>query len=80
MDNKSEIQLCLLKRIQVATEVILSSKDEKGKTPLMFLYIKVVKSMRKPLATHTAVICLPVVWQTKEAVRLLVCWSLEEKL
>ncbi|XP_063091116.1 nuclear receptor coactivator 7 isoform X2 [Cavia porcellus] len=56
MDNKSEIQLWLLKRIQVPIEDILPSKEEKSKTPPMFLCIKVGKPMRKSFATHTAAI------------------------
>ncbi|XP_010963817.1 nuclear receptor coactivator 7 isoform X2 [Camelus dromedarius] len=52
MDNKSEIQLWLLKRIQVPIEDILPSKEEKSKTPPMFLCIKVGKPMRKSFATH----------------------------
>ncbi|XP_070273731.1 nuclear receptor coactivator 7 isoform X1 [Myotis yumanensis] len=54
MDNKSEIQLWLLKRIQVPIEDMLPSKEEKSKTPPMFLCIKVGKPMRKSFATHTA--------------------------
>ncbi|XP_054425896.1 nuclear receptor coactivator 7 isoform X1 [Pteronotus mesoamericanus] len=54
VDNKSEIQLWLLKRIQVPIEDILPSKEEKSKTPPMFLCIKVGKPMRKSFATHTA--------------------------
>lgn len=54
MDNKSEIQLWLLKRVQVPIEDILPSKEEKSKTPPMFLCIKVGKPMRKSFATHTA--------------------------
>ncbi|XP_077018930.1 nuclear receptor coactivator 7 isoform X3 [Tamandua tetradactyla] len=54
MDNKSEIQLWLLKRIQVPIEDILPSKEEKSKSPPMFLCIKVGKPMRKSFATHTA--------------------------
>lgn len=53
-DNKSEIELWLLKRIQVPIEDILPSKEEKSKTPPMFLCIKVGKPMRKSFATHTA--------------------------
>ncbi|XP_055289799.1 nuclear receptor coactivator 7 isoform X1 [Moschus berezovskii] len=53
MDNKSEVQLWLLKRIQVPIEDILPSKEEKSKTPPMFLCIKVGKPMRKSFATHT---------------------------
>uniref|UniRef100_A0A4W2E844 Oxidation resistance protein 1 n=1 Tax=Bos indicus x Bos taurus TaxID=30522 RepID=A0A4W2E844_BOBOX len=53
MDNKSEIQLWLLKKIQVPIEDILPSKEEKSKTPPMFLCIKVGKPMRKSFATHT---------------------------
>ncbi|KAM4865990.1 nuclear receptor coactivator 7 isoform 2-T6 [Thomomys bottae] len=52
VDNKSEIQLWLLKRIQVPIEDILPSKEEKSKTPPMFLCIKVGKPMRKSFATH----------------------------
>ncbi|XP_004630298.2 nuclear receptor coactivator 7 isoform X2 [Octodon degus] len=54
MDNKSEIQLWLLKRIQVPIEDILPSKEEKSKSPPMFLCIRVGKPMRKSFATHTA--------------------------
>lgn len=54
MNNKSEIQLWLLKRIQVPIEDILPSKEEKSKTPPMFLCIRVGKPMRKSFATHTA--------------------------
>ncbi|XP_017388824.1 nuclear receptor coactivator 7 isoform X1 [Cebus imitator] len=54
MDNKSEVQLWLLKRIQVPIEDILPSKEEKSKTPPMFLCIRVGKPMRKSFATHTA--------------------------
>ncbi|XP_048209986.1 nuclear receptor coactivator 7 isoform X1 [Perognathus longimembris pacificus] len=54
MDNKSEIQLWLLKKIQVPIEDILPSKEEKSKTPPMFLCIKVGKPMRKSFATPTA--------------------------
>ncbi|OBS66173.1 hypothetical protein A6R68_05287, partial [Neotoma lepida] len=53
MDNKSEIQLWLLKRIQVPIEDILPSKEEKSKSPPMFLCIKVGKPMRKSFASHT---------------------------
>lgn len=53
MDNRSEIQLWLLKRIQVPIEDILPSKEEKSKTPPMFLCIKVGKPMRKSFASHT---------------------------
>uniref|UniRef100_A0AC11E223 Nuclear receptor coactivator 7 n=1 Tax=Ovis aries TaxID=9940 RepID=A0AC11E223_SHEEP len=56
MDNKSEIQLWLLKRIQVPIEDILPSKEEKSKTPPMFLCIKVGKPMRKSFATHTTAV------------------------
>lgn len=54
MDNKSEIQLWLLKRIQVPIEDMLPSKEEKSKTPPMFLCIKVGKPMRKSFVSHTA--------------------------
>ncbi|XP_007528398.1 nuclear receptor coactivator 7 isoform X3 [Erinaceus europaeus] len=54
MDNKSEIQLWLLKRIQVPIEDMLPSKEEKSKTPPMFLCIKVGKPMRKSFAAHSA--------------------------
>uniref|UniRef100_A0A8I6A0R1 Nuclear receptor coactivator 7 n=1 Tax=Rattus norvegicus TaxID=10116 RepID=A0A8I6A0R1_RAT len=53
MDNRSEIQLWLLKRIQVPIEDILPSKEEKSKTPPMFLCIKVGKPMRKSFASHS---------------------------
>ncbi|KAM6181410.1 nuclear receptor coactivator 7 isoform 2-T3 [Erethizon dorsatum] len=56
MDSKSEIQLWLLKRIQVPIEDILPSREEKSKTPPMFLCIKVGKPMRKSFATHAAAI------------------------
>ncbi|XP_056674704.1 nuclear receptor coactivator 7 isoform X2 [Monodelphis domestica] len=52
VDSKSEIRLWLLKRIQVPIEDMLPSKEEKSKTPPMFLCIKVGKPMRKSFATH----------------------------
>ncbi|EHB16444.1 Nuclear receptor coactivator 7 [Heterocephalus glaber] len=54
MNSKSEIQLWLLKRIQVPIEDILPSKEEKSKTPPIFLCIRVGKPMRKSFATHMA--------------------------
>ena len=53
VDNKYEIQWLLLEIIQVPIEDILSSKERKSKPPPIFLYIKVVKLMRKSFATHT---------------------------
>ncbi|XP_027704369.1 nuclear receptor coactivator 7 isoform X1 [Vombatus ursinus] len=53
VDSKSEIRLWLLKRIQVPIEDMLPSKEEKSKTPPMFLCIKVGKPMRKSFATHS---------------------------
>ncbi|KAH0622283.1 hypothetical protein JD844_024451 [Phrynosoma platyrhinos] len=47
LDSNSEIRLWLLQRIQVPIEDMLPSKEEKSKTPPMFLCIKVGKPMRK---------------------------------
>ncbi|XP_072853151.2 nuclear receptor coactivator 7 isoform X2 [Pogona vitticeps] len=52
-DNKSEIRLWLLKRIQVPIEDMLPSKEEKSKTPPMFLCIKVGKPMRKSFTSQS---------------------------
>ncbi|XP_053141248.1 nuclear receptor coactivator 7 isoform X2 [Hemicordylus capensis] len=51
-DNKSEIRLWLLQRIQVPIEDMLPSKEEKSKTPPMFLCIRVGKPMRKSFASQ----------------------------
>ncbi|XP_048347264.1 nuclear receptor coactivator 7 isoform X2 [Sphaerodactylus townsendi] len=53
LDNKSEIRLWLLQRIQVPIEDMLPSKEEKSKTPPMFLCIKVGKPMRKSFASQS---------------------------
>uniref|UniRef100_A0A8D2JCG1 Nuclear receptor coactivator 7 n=1 Tax=Varanus komodoensis TaxID=61221 RepID=A0A8D2JCG1_VARKO len=53
LDNKSEIRLWLLQRIQVPIEDILPSKEEKSKTPPMFLCIKVGKPMRKSFTSQS---------------------------
>uniref|UniRef100_A0A8C3I2D7 Nuclear receptor coactivator 7 n=1 Tax=Chrysemys picta bellii TaxID=8478 RepID=A0A8C3I2D7_CHRPI len=53
MDNNSEIRLWLLQRIQVPIEDMLPSKEEKSKTPPMFLCIKVGKPMRKSFVTQS---------------------------
>ncbi|XP_066461612.1 nuclear receptor coactivator 7 isoform X2 [Eleutherodactylus coqui] len=53
MDSESELKLWLLKRMQGPIEDMLPSKEEKSKTPPMFLCIKVGKPMRKSFATHT---------------------------
>uniref|UniRef100_A0A8C3RK59 Nuclear receptor coactivator 7 n=1 Tax=Chelydra serpentina TaxID=8475 RepID=A0A8C3RK59_CHESE len=53
LDNKSEIRLWLLQRIQVPIEDMLPSKEEKSKTPPMFLCIKVGKPMRKSFVTQS---------------------------
>ncbi|XP_074804482.1 nuclear receptor coactivator 7 isoform X3 [Natator depressus] len=52
-DNNSEIRLWLLQRIQVPIEDMLPSKEEKSKTPPMFLCIKVGKPMRKSFVTQS---------------------------
>nr|XP_056712494.1 nuclear receptor coactivator 7 isoform X2 [Euleptes europaea] len=54
LDNKSEIRLWLLQRIQVPIEDMLPSKEEKSKTPPMFLCIKVGKPMMKSFASQSA--------------------------
>uniref|UniRef100_A0A8C8VG23 Nuclear receptor coactivator 7 n=1 Tax=Pelusios castaneus TaxID=367368 RepID=A0A8C8VG23_9SAUR len=53
LDNNSEIRLWLLQRIQVPIEDMLPSKEEKSKTPPMFLCIKVGKPMRKSFVTQS---------------------------
>lgn len=53
LDNKSEIRLWLLQRIQVPIEDMLPSKEEKSKTPPMFLCIKVGKPMRKSFTAQS---------------------------
>ncbi|XP_062980782.1 nuclear receptor coactivator 7 isoform X2 [Elgaria multicarinata webbii] len=52
-DNKSEIRLWLLQRIQVPIEDMLPSKEEKSKTPPMFLCIKVGKPMKKSFTAQS---------------------------
>ncbi|XP_075001880.1 nuclear receptor coactivator 7 isoform X3 [Calonectris borealis] len=54
LDNQSEIRLWLLQKIQVPIEDMLPSKEEKSKTPPMFLCIKVGKPMRKSFASQSA--------------------------
>ncbi|XP_060094837.1 nuclear receptor coactivator 7 isoform X1 [Heteronotia binoei] len=54
LDNKSEIRLWLLQRIQVPIEDMLPSKEEKSRTPPMFLCIKVGKPMMKSFASQNA--------------------------
>uniref|UniRef100_A0A452GYK9 Uncharacterized protein n=1 Tax=Gopherus agassizii TaxID=38772 RepID=A0A452GYK9_9SAUR len=56
LDNNSEIRLWLLQRIQVPIEDMLPSKEEKSKTPPMFLCIKVGKPMRKSFVTQSTTI------------------------
>ncbi|XP_074846710.1 nuclear receptor coactivator 7 isoform X2 [Carettochelys insculpta] len=53
LDSNSEIRLWLLQRIQVPIEDMLPSKEEKSKTPPMFLCIKVGKPMRKSFVTQS---------------------------
>ncbi|NXG28478.1 NCOA7 protein, partial [Dromaius novaehollandiae] len=53
LDNQSEIRLWLLQKIQVPIEDMLPSKEEKSKTPPMFLCIKVGKPMRKSFASQS---------------------------
>ncbi|XP_069463612.1 nuclear receptor coactivator 7 isoform X3 [Ambystoma mexicanum] len=56
-DSESEIKLWLLKRMQGPIEDMLPSKEEKSKTPPMFLCIKVGKPMRKSFsAQHTVMV------------------------
>ncbi|NXP04737.1 NCOA7 protein, partial [Thinocorus orbignyianus] len=52
LDNQSEIRLWLLRKIQVPIEDMLPSKEEKSRTPPMFLCIKVGKPMRKSFASQ----------------------------
>uniref|UniRef100_A0A8D0GDH6 Nuclear receptor coactivator 7 n=1 Tax=Sphenodon punctatus TaxID=8508 RepID=A0A8D0GDH6_SPHPU len=52
-NSSSEIRLWLLQRIQMPIEDMLPSKEEKSKTPPMFLCIKVGKPMRKSFATQS---------------------------
>ncbi|XP_069090914.1 nuclear receptor coactivator 7 isoform X2 [Pleurodeles waltl] len=54
-DSETEIKLWLLKRMQGPIEDMLPSKEEKSKTPPMFLCIKVGKPMRKSFNTQSAV-------------------------
>ncbi|XP_034965135.2 nuclear receptor coactivator 7 isoform X2 [Zootoca vivipara] len=54
LDNKSEIRLWLLQRIQVPIEDMLPSKEEKSKSPPMFLCIKVGKPMRKSFTSQSS--------------------------
>ncbi|NXD06404.1 NCOA7 protein, partial [Nothocercus nigrocapillus] len=53
LDNQSEIRLWLLQKIQVPIEDMLPSREEKSKTPPMFLCIKVGKPMRKSFASQS---------------------------
>lgn len=53
LDNQSEIRLWLLQKIQVPIEDMLPSKEEKSKTPPMFLCIKVGKPMRKSFVSQS---------------------------
>ncbi|NXS90585.1 NCOA7 protein, partial [Jacana jacana] len=53
LDSQSEIRLWLLQKIQVPIEDMLPSKEEKSKTPPMFLCIKVGKPMRKSFASQS---------------------------
>lgn len=54
-DSETEIKLWLLKRMQGPIEDMLPSKEEKSKTPPMFLCIKVGKPMRKSFSTQSTV-------------------------
>ncbi|NXN93663.1 NCOA7 protein, partial [Rhinopomastus cyanomelas] len=56
LDNQSEIRLWLLQKIQVPIEDMLPSKEEKSKTPPMFLCIKVGKPMRKSFVSQSATV------------------------
>uniref|UniRef100_A0A674HIJ1 Nuclear receptor coactivator 7 n=1 Tax=Taeniopygia guttata TaxID=59729 RepID=A0A674HIJ1_TAEGU len=53
LDNQSEIRLWLMQKIQVPIEDMLPSKEEKSKTPPMFLCIKVGKPMRKSFVSQS---------------------------
>ncbi|XP_054859538.1 nuclear receptor coactivator 7 isoform X2 [Eublepharis macularius] len=53
IDNKSEIRLWLLQRIQMPIEDMLPSKEEKSKIPPMFLCIKVGKPMMKSFTSQS---------------------------
>ncbi|MGH0152583.1 UNVERIFIED_CONTAM: hypothetical protein FKN15_063572, partial [Acipenser sinensis] len=52
-DSESELKSWLLKKIQGPIEDMLPSKEEKSKTPPMFLSIKVGKPMRKTFANKS---------------------------
>ncbi|KAJ7401866.1 nuclear receptor coactivator 7 [Pitangus sulphuratus] len=56
LDNQSEIRLWLLQKIQVPIEDMLPSKEEKSKTPPMFLCIKVGKPMRKSFVSQNTTV------------------------
>ncbi|XP_025910362.1 nuclear receptor coactivator 7 isoform X2 [Nothoprocta perdicaria] len=56
IDNQSEIRLWLLQKIQVPIEDMLPSREEKSKTPPMFLCIKVGKPMRKSFASQSTAV------------------------
>ncbi|XP_065590279.1 nuclear receptor coactivator 7 isoform X2 [Cyrtonyx montezumae] len=56
LDNQSEIRLWLLQKIQVPIEDMLPSKEEKSKTPPMFLCIKVGKPMRKSFVSQSTTV------------------------
>ncbi|KAM6460384.1 nuclear receptor coactivator 7 isoform 1-T1 [Liasis olivaceus] len=55
LDKNSEIRLWLLQRIQVPIEDMLPSKEEKSKTPPMFLCVKVGTPMRKSFISQPTV-------------------------
>ncbi|XP_058028321.1 nuclear receptor coactivator 7 isoform X2 [Ahaetulla prasina] len=55
LDKNSEVRLWLLQRVQVPIEDMLPSKEEKSKTPPMFLCIKVGTPMRKTFISQSAV-------------------------
>ncbi|XP_070788823.1 nuclear receptor coactivator 7 isoform X1 [Pituophis catenifer annectens] len=55
LDKNSEVRLWLLQRVQVPIEDMLPSKEEKSKTPPMFLCIKVGTPMRKTFIPQSAV-------------------------
>ncbi|NP_001012896.3 nuclear receptor coactivator 7 [Gallus gallus] len=56
LDNQSEVRLWLLQKIQVPIEDMLPSKEEKSKTPPMFLCIKVGKPMRKSFVSQSTTV------------------------
>ncbi|NXJ69617.1 NCOA7 protein, partial [Rostratula benghalensis] len=66
LDSQSEIRLWLLQKIQVPIEDILPSKEEKSRSPPMFLCIKVGKPMRKSFASQSTTVSQQYSKKTKQ--------------